>query len=61
MRIMQTMFGEMQWVLLSKKIQNTVKILEIHRIKNAGNIKFNLMSHEDNITKSNYVYDLKIN
>ena len=46
---------------MSKKIQNTVKILEIHRIKNAGNIKFNLMSHEDNITKSNYVYDLKIN
>ena len=37
------------------------KNLEIHGIKNAGNIKFNLMSHEDNITKSNYVYDLKIN
>lgn len=43
MRIMEIMCGEMQWVLLYKLKQNTVKILEIYRFKNAGNTNFNLI------------------
>ena len=46
---------------MKKSIKQWLASKKIHGIKNAGNIKFNLMSHEDNITKSNYVYELKIN
>ena len=38
-----------------QKIQNTGKILEIHGIKNVGNINFNIMSNENSIANLIYV------